>query len=370
MTIAFPREETRTTTAPNPQNTACTCGAFRNTAPQSTACTCGHASRHDLRPPQRTTDNGQLTTPHPSTGPRSAAGKSKSSENARKHNLSASTPPPSLRENPTYQLSQQEFIEEFNPITPAQRVLVLQLTFVSWKLDQIPELERQLLATPLNAPEPATLETPTQTIDPQQFVIDALNTPGPFTPPPKDPTNDLTALHLQQNHPTPVTRLWDYHRRLLSRFQSLVRQIRTLQKQEAEIERQRSKDEADLERSRRRAKEDFRSPLDEELERMHQNNKQKDEQERQERLAPMTTPRPVSDAIASQVAPLAQPAPNSLAVSRINDAPLTSASPTAKQSQSAPKIAPAQNELPPSATSDSEIHQHPLHSQGTIPRQE
>src|SRR4051812_44070714 len=85
----------------------------------------------------------------PSTGPRSQEGKARSSQNARKHNLSATNPPPSLLANPTYQISRNEYFEEFNPQTPAQKTLVDQLTFISWKLDQIPRLEHQLLSTPI-----------------------------------------------------------------------------------------------------------------------------------------------------------------------------------------------------------------------------
>src|SRR5437879_5598050 len=100
-----------------------------------------------------TTDHGPLTTDsqdvfhphrpnaHPSTRPRTSEGKSHSSQNARKHNLTASTPPRDLSTDPTYQLSKQEFIEEFQPATPAQHLLVSQLTCVAWKLDQIPKLE-------------------------------------------------------------------------------------------------------------------------------------------------------------------------------------------------------------------------------------
>src|SRR5205823_3255493 len=97
-----------------------------------------------------TNNTPAIPRPKPiSTGPRSQAGKSRSSQNARKHNLSATTPPPSLLSNPTYQISRDEYFEEFNPQTPAQKTLVDQLTFISWKLHQVPRLEQQLLATPI-----------------------------------------------------------------------------------------------------------------------------------------------------------------------------------------------------------------------------
>lgn len=83
----------------------------------------------------QTADPFPRPTSNKSTGPRSKEGKSRGSQNARKHNLSATTPPPSLLSNPTYPLSHEEFKEEFNRITPAQSILVNQLTFISWKLD-------------------------------------------------------------------------------------------------------------------------------------------------------------------------------------------------------------------------------------------
>src|SRR4029079_19033893 len=129
--------------------------------------------------------NLRFQIPKTSTGPRSQEGKSRSSQNATKHHLSATNPPPHLLENPTYQISKREFIEEFDPQTPAQCVLVSQLTFTAWKLDQIPHLEHQILSTPLGAPvsrdpkESAALETqPTPTepkpIDPETYVINRL----------------------------------------------------------------------------------------------------------------------------------------------------------------------------------------------------
>src|SRR5690349_10449345 len=59
-----------------------------------------------------------------STGPRTPEGKSRASQNARKHNLTSTTPPRDLLTDSTYQLSKQELVEEFQPTTPAQRLLV------------------------------------------------------------------------------------------------------------------------------------------------------------------------------------------------------------------------------------------------------
>jgi hypothetical protein len=234
-----------------------------------------------------TTDNEPLTTDSEdvfarnhrnaqhSTGPRTQAGKTKSAQNARKHNLSSTTPPRDLLTDPTYQLSKQEFIEEFQPATPTQHILVNQLTYVAWKLTQIPKLERQLLATPLGETTPADpdsgVDTSADHESPEDYVVRRLNDPD-APPAPKDPTNDLTAEHLLQDKPTPLTRLWDHHRRLLSRFQSVVRQIRQLQRQEHEPFLKEKRDR------QRRQKEDD-AFIDQYLDQVHQRNKEQEQQQ-------------------------------------------------------------------------------------------
>jgi len=155
-----------------------------------------------------------------STGPKTPEGKSRSAQNARTHNLTSTTPPPSLLANPTYRQAKQELVDELRPTSPMQQVLVSQLAHLTWQLDQIPKLEHQILsATDLPGTEgSAHHEQPT------------------------DP-NTLAALHLLENQPTPLTRLWDHHRRLLTRTQSLLRQLLHLQHHE----RTRQEDDAALE---------------------------------------------------------------------------------------------------------------------------
>jgi hypothetical protein len=205
-----------------------------------------------------------------STGPRTPAGKERSSQNARKHNLTAATPPKDLAADPTYQLSKQEFIDEFQPNTPTQHILVSQLTHIAWKLDQIPKLEHQLLATPLGETTPADPDSDSGVASsaghesPEDYIRRRLDDPN-APPAPKDPTNTITAEHLLQDRPTPLTRLWDHHRRLLANFQSIVRQIRQLQRQEHEpfLKEQRDR--------QRRRKEDH-AFIDQYLAQVHQRN--------------------------------------------------------------------------------------------------
>src|SRR3954462_12406257 len=101
-------------------------------------------------PPESTTttDHEQLTTDRAarnkrnaqhSTGPRTAAGKARSAQNARTHGLTSSLPPTAVPvPDPTAQLAfttlTQELKEEHRPTTPTQTVLVEELALIIWKL--------------------------------------------------------------------------------------------------------------------------------------------------------------------------------------------------------------------------------------------
>ena len=181
-----------------------------------------------------TTDHGQPTTDtlraarnrlnaQHSTGPRTPEGKSRSAQNARTHNLTASTPPPTLLADPTYRQAKQELIEELRPTTPMQQVLVSQLAHLTWKLDQIPKLEPHILA--------ATTPTPPSRTRPDHATPHPRPTTPPTPPPPSPPSSP--------DRPTPLTRLWDHHRRLLTRTQSLLRQLLHLQQHRTHPRRRR-----------------------------------------------------------------------------------------------------------------------------------
>ena len=183
-----------------------------------------------------------------------------------------------------------EILLKFNPQTPAQCVLVSQLTFTAWKLDQIPHLEHQILSTPLGQSDPAPIDQP-KPIDPEAYVLNRLaqNNDDSDTPQPKDPTNQITAAHLLQNTATPLTRLWDYHRRLQARFQSLLRQIQQLKRQQ-----QTAHDQSD--KKDRQQRQSDHDALTQCVDEIRERNKARDEaarKERQEaaqRQAPQTAP--------------------------------------------------------------------------------
>src|SRR5215217_2221006 len=185
-----------------------------------------------------------------STGPRTPEGKARSSQNARKHNLAAATPPPDLNASPAYQSRLENLRKEWRAWTPTQELLVDQLALVMWKLEQIPRIERTLLATELDAETVATFP-PTP---PNLNLADCPDTSD------ADPTAAITAHHLQQNQPTPLTRLWDHHRRLLARCQSLIRQLQSLKRNSS------PPSEPPANRARR---ETDKATLDQELARIH-----------------------------------------------------------------------------------------------------
>src|SRR5215218_6890714 len=166
------------------------------------------------------TDDPPPRAANKSTGPRTPEGKARSSQNARKHNLAATTPPPDLNASPAYQARLEQLRKEWRAYTGTQDLLHEQLALIMWKLEQIPQVERTLLATELDA------ETIT-TFPPTPRALNLADCPDTSD---TDPTAAITAHHLHQNQPTPLTRLWDHHRRLLARLQSLIRQLQSLRR--------------------------------------------------------------------------------------------------------------------------------------------
>jgi CubicO group peptidase (beta-lactamase class C family) len=253
MTIAFPQEETRATTP----------------------------SRFSVESDRLTTDNQPLTTDSPSprpispkklaanranakksTGPRTQKGKAKVAQNARTHGLSSQQAPDFT--NDTFFQAHEEFKEEHHPITPTQSTLVREIAHIVWKLDQIPKIEFQLLNTPLPGSDLS------------------LPTPPAHNPYPLSAIPPVIAAHFLENAPTPLTRIYNHQLRLQSKLTSLLHHLREAKKAHQKQQAIDNQIESDRERSRRLAKD--KAIFDEELERAHQKRKQKEEQDRAQRL--------------------------------------------------------------------------------------
>src|SRR6202049_944507 len=81
-----------------------------------------------------------------STGPRTDAGKQRSSLNALRHGLTAQTAVLPSEDPAAYQRHIQQFLDEYQPATPTETQLVHELANTAWRLNRIPLLEAELLA--------------------------------------------------------------------------------------------------------------------------------------------------------------------------------------------------------------------------------
>jgi len=81
-----------------------------------------------------------------STGPRTAAGKSRSSQNARTHGLTAQSVVLAPEEEAAYQQLCHKFFDEYQPATVTEATLVQLLADTSWRLNRIPHLEAAVFA--------------------------------------------------------------------------------------------------------------------------------------------------------------------------------------------------------------------------------
>jgi hypothetical protein len=80
-----------------------------------------------------------------STGPRTDAGKQRSSLNALRHGLTAQTAVLPSEDPAAYQRHIQQFLDEYQPATPTETQLVHELANTAWRLNRIPLLEAELL---------------------------------------------------------------------------------------------------------------------------------------------------------------------------------------------------------------------------------
>ncbi len=81
-----------------------------------------------------------------STGPRTAAGKQRSSLNALRHGLTAASPVLASEDRAAYEEHRRSFLDEYRPATPTESQLVIELIDTSWRLNRIPLLEADVLA--------------------------------------------------------------------------------------------------------------------------------------------------------------------------------------------------------------------------------
>jgi hypothetical protein len=83
---------------------------------------------------------------HRSTGPRTEAGKQRSSQNALTHGLTARTPVLPTEYPAAYQLHIQQFRDEYKPATATETQLTQELADTAWRINRIPSLEAGLLS--------------------------------------------------------------------------------------------------------------------------------------------------------------------------------------------------------------------------------
>ncbi len=94
-----------------------------------------------------------------STGPRTPAGKQRSSRNALSHGLTSRSALLPSEDPAAYQHHAQQFLDEYQPQGPTEHQLVQELVDTSWRLNRVPGLESDLLARATNpASEEAAIE--------------------------------------------------------------------------------------------------------------------------------------------------------------------------------------------------------------------
>ena len=102
--------------------------------------------------PQPPTTNHQQPTTNRSTGPRTAAGKQRSSMNALTHGLTSCAPVLATEDPAAYQRHCRQFFDEYQPATATETQLTQELADTSWRLNRIPHLESALLDRAANPP--------------------------------------------------------------------------------------------------------------------------------------------------------------------------------------------------------------------------
>ncbi len=104
-----------------------------------------------------------------STGPRTAAGKQRSSLNALRHGLTAASPVVPSEDPAVFEDHRRRFFDEYRPATPTESQLVQELVDTSWRLNRIPLLEADVLARAA-APVPPDEEITFDIVDAHRLI--------------------------------------------------------------------------------------------------------------------------------------------------------------------------------------------------------
>jgi hypothetical protein len=146
-----------------------------------------------------------------STGPRTPAGKQRSSINALRHGLTAASAVLPSEDRAAFDAHRRGFFDEYQPATPTESQLVQELADTAWRINRIPLLEAALLDRAANPPN-------------DQARIDF----------------DIVDAHRA------LATLGMHYQRLSRQFQKTVDTLRDIQADRAERERRALKDAAAL----------------------------------------------------------------------------------------------------------------------------
>ncbi len=117
--------------------------------------------------PHRTATN-RANSQH-STGPRTEAGKQRSSQNALRHGLTAACAVLPSEDPAAFEAHRRQFFTEYQPATPTESQLVQELIDTSWRLNRIPLLEAEVLARAA-APVPLDREITFDIVDAHRLI--------------------------------------------------------------------------------------------------------------------------------------------------------------------------------------------------------
>jgi hypothetical protein len=112
--------------------------------------------------------NPQPLTPK-ATGPRTAAGKQRSSQNALTHGLTAASPVLPSENRAAYEDHRRGFFDEHKPATSTESQLVQEMADTSWRLNRIPLLEAEVHARAA-APVPLDQEITFDIVDAHRLI--------------------------------------------------------------------------------------------------------------------------------------------------------------------------------------------------------